>query len=70
MTRYRVTYIDCALRERFVEAQSAEDAENTVYDEMSDAVHHHIADAWIDDLSASNVSATEPEKSGCHECGH
>lgn len=68
MTRFRVSYIDRTIRERFVDAPTAGDAEDIVYEEISESVHHHLVESWIDDFSASEVSAKEAEKTSCSLC--
>ena len=65
---YRVSYVDTVVRETFVHAHDANEAEDIVEAEIADARHHHAIDAYHDDVQAEAVTGIT-RRPTCFECG-
>lgn len=67
---YRVSYVEGVLREAYINAESAEAAEEVVRSQMENAAHHHAVDAWTDDWQAEpHAKDPSSRRTRCFECG-
>lgn len=69
MSKYRVSYVDCCLREAVVEATCPEAAEQAVRLQMEDALHHHAVEDWNDAWHAEPYKWPPIVNRRCFECG-
>lgn len=65
---YRVSYIDTVVRETFVTAYDENEAEDIVEGQIAEGDHHHVIDAYRDDMQAEPVRSIG-RRSLCFECG-
>lgn len=65
---YRVGYVDTVVRETFVNARDENDAEDIVEGQITARDHHHMIDAYRDDMQAEPVTDIG-RRPMCFECG-
>lgn len=65
---YRVSYVDTVVRETFVNARDENEAEDVVEGQIAQGDHHHMIDAYRDDMQAEPVSSIG-RRPLCFECG-
>jgi vancomycin resistance protein YoaR len=69
MPTFQVTYVDSVLRQVDVQADTAEEAETLVREQMDHAEHHHAIDAWSDDWEVKPHAIPAKYNWRCFECG-